>query len=302
MGKLLIICGATATGKTELAVKCAQKLNSEIISADSQLIYRGLDIGTAKPTLDERGGIVHHMIDIVEPRQEFSVFDYAAGATPVIGRLLAHGKTPVICGGTGFYINSLLFDFAYGNAGADKTVREKYNKLLQEQGKEYIHALLEQVDPQTASRLHVNDTKRVIRALEIFETGGIKKSDQHDTLIPKYEYVAVAVNYQREELYARINSRVDGMFERGLIDEVKNLLNSGVDENCQCMQAIGYKEVVNCLKNGDNESTMRNIIKLNTRHYAKRQITFFKKLPNIFWIDPADATAEKVLELLNDRN
>ncbi len=282
-------------------MQCAQKLNTEIISADSQLIYRGLDIGTAKPTLSERGGIVHHMIDIVEPDEEFSVFDYEERATPLILRLISEGKTPIICGGTGFYINSLLFDFAYGNAGADKNIRDKYNRLLEEKGKEYLYALLTEVDVETAKKLHVNDTKRVIRALEIYELSGIKKSAQHDALIPKYEYLAVAVNYPREELYRRIDRRVDEMFERGLVEEVKNLLNRGIGENCQCMQAIGYKEVVNCLKSGDNESTMRDIIKLNTRHYAKRQITFFKKLPNIQWLEPECTMAERIVEMLNER-
>lgn len=301
MDKLLIICGATATGKTALAVECAKKLNTEIISADSQLIYKGLDIGTAKPTISERGGIIHHMIDIIEPWEEFSVFDYAERATAVVNRLLSEGKTPVICGGTGFYINSLLFDFAYGNAGADKEIREKYNRLLEERGKEYIYDLLKQVDEETAAKLHVNDIKRVIRALEIYEASGIKKSTQRDEWKSKYNYLAVAINYPREELYRRIDLRVDEMFERGLIEEVKSLLNCGIDENCQCMQAIGYKEVANCLKNGDNESTMRDIIKLNTRHYAKRQITFFKKLPNIEWLEPESATAEKIVEILNGR-
>ncbi len=299
MGKLLIICGATASGKTALAVNCAQKLDTEIISADSQLIYKGLDIGTAKPTISERGGIIHHMIDIIEPWEGFSVFDYAERATAIVDKLLSEGKTPIICGGTGFYINSLLFDLAYGNAGADKSIREKYNRLLEENGKKYIYGLLKQVDEETAEKLHVNDTKRVIRALEIYEASGIKKSAQHDRLIPKYEYIAVAINYPREELYRRIDRRVGEMFERGLVDEVENLLKRGINENCQCMQAIGYKEVVNCLKNGDNESTMRDIIKLNTRHYAKRQITFFKKLPNIHWLEPECATAERIMELFD---
>lgn len=301
MGKILVICGATASGKTGLAVACAKKLNSEVISADSQLVYRGLDIGTAKPTAAERQGIIHHLIDVAEPKQNFSVFDYAELAIPVVDRLLSEGKTPVICGGTGFYINSILFEFAYGHTGADALIREKYNNLLEERGKEYLFSLLKEIDPETAEKLHLNDTKRVIRALEIYETSGRKKSDQHDELIPKYDYLAVAIDFPREELYRRIDMRVDEMFEQGLVGEVENLLASGVDENCQSMQAIGYKEVLKCLNNGDNHSTMRDIIKLNTRHYAKRQITFFKKLPNIIWIKPEDANSEKIVELLNER-
>ena len=298
---MLVICGPTASGKTGLAVACAKKLNTEIISADSQLVYRGLNIGTAKPTEEERCGIVHHMIDVADPKDNFSVFDYSERAIPIVNRLVDNGKTPIICGGTGFYINSILFDFAYGHTGADCAIRDKYNALLIERGKEYIYGLLQNVDPETAEKLHVNDTKRVVRALEIYEASGKKKSEQNDELIPKYDYLAVAVNYPREELYKRIDMRVDQMFECGLIDEIESLLANGVDENCQSMQAIGYKEVLKCLKNGDNHSTMRDIIKQNTRHYAKRQITFFKKLPDILWLEPKAATPDRIAELLNER-
>ncbi len=299
--KLLIICGATATGKSALAVGCAKALGTEIISADSQLVYRGLNIGTAKPTVAERGGILHHMIDVVGAKEKFSVSDYEQRTLPIIDRLLGEGKTPVICGGTGFYINSILYDLSYGNSEADSEVRDKYNKILKENGKEYLFGLLKQVDPASAEILHVNDTKRVIRALEIYETTGRRKSEQCDKKVPRYDYCAVAIDYPRDELYRRIDCRVDFMFNSGLVDEVKGLLEDGVDENCQCLQAIGYKEVVEGLKNGLNDSTMRDIIKQNTRHYAKRQITFFKKLEGIIWIKPQEANPNRVLELLNER-
>ncbi len=298
--KVLVICGATASGKTRLAVDCALKLNTEVISADSQLIYRGLNIGTAKPTAEEMRGVKHHMIDVVEPTEAFSVSDYAETALPVLENLLSSNKTPIICGGTGFYINALLFDLGYGNAAADENVRKKYADFLEKNGKDALFSKLKEVDPETAALLHPNDIKRVIRALEIFEVSGKKKSAQHDGYIPKYEYVAVAVNYPREVLYERINRRVDEMFKCGLVEEVESLLRRGINENFQCMQAIGYKEVVFGLRNGDLRSTMSNIIKQNTRHYAKRQITFFKKMPNIVWVDPKDATADKLLEILNE--
>jgi len=297
--KVLVICGATASGKTSLAVDCALSLNTEIISADSQLVYKGLNIGTAKPTEEEMKGVKHHMIDVVEPNEKFSVSDYESMASPILKRLLSDGRTPIICGGTGFYINSLLFDLSYGNAPANPELREKYGELLENQGKEALFEVLKKVDPETALKLHPNDTKRVIRALEIAESGKLKSELSDDGLTPKYDFVAVAINFPREELYARIEQRVDKMFDDGLIDEVKNLLNSGVDENCQSMQAIGYKEVVQSLKNGDLESTMRGIIKQNTRHYAKRQLTFFKKLPNLVWIDRSENLKERVLEILN---
>lgn len=298
MGKVLVICGATATGKSALAVDAAKKLDTEIISADSQLIYRGLNIGTAKPTVAEMRGVTHHLIDIISPKQTFSVSDYEERAVPIVDRLLDRGKTPVICGGTGFYINSVLFKLGYGNVKANSEIRAKYEALLAERGKEYLFGVLESVDKETAEKLHVNDTKRVIRALEIYEVSGVKKSEQHDEMIPRYDYVAVAIDYPREKLYERIDCRVDVMFNSGLIDEVKGLLNEGIDEKYQCMQAIGYKEVLEGLRFGYNESTMRDIIKRNTRRYAKRQITFFKKLNNIIWLKPDEANADRITELL----
>lgn len=299
MNKVLVICGATASGKTSLAVDCALKLNTEVISADSQIIYKGLDIGTAKPTKEEMRGVKHHLIDVVNPNESFSVSDYKENAMPVLNSLLNKGKTPIICGGTGFYINSLLFDLSYGNVAADNSIREKYAKILKEEGAQALYDRLKSVDFETAQKLHVNDTKRIIRALEIYEVSGKKKSEQNDSLVPLFDYTAVAINYPREELYKRIDVRVDQMFECGLVEEVKNLLKSGIDEKCQCMQAIGYKEVVFGLNNGYLDSTMRGIIRQNTRHYAKRQITFFKKLPNICWLEPENATAEKIMEIMN---
>ena len=301
MKRVLVICGATATGKTSLAVDCAKALNSEIISADSQLVYRGLNIGTAKPTVAEMQGVNHHLIDIVGAAENFSVSDYEERALPIIQRLLNDGKTPVVCGGTGFYINSLLYNLGYGNVKADASVRARYEALLAERGKEYVYELLKQVDPESAEKLHVNDTKRVVRALEIYEVSGKKKSEQKDELKPRFDYLAVAIDYPREALYKRIDCRVDVMFNSGLIEEVTRLKSVGINENCQSMQAIGYKEVLEGLKNGLNDSTMRDIIKKNTRHYAKRQNTFFKKLKGIVWLKPEEATAENVLRLLNER-
>ncbi len=300
MNKILVICGATASGKTSLAVECAKKLNTEVISADSQLIYKGLNIGTAKPSAEEMCGIKHHMIDTVEPSESFNVGNYREKALPIMKKLLSENKIPVICGGTGFYINSLLFDLSYGNTEGSEEVRRRYAEFLDQNGKEALFEKLREADPETAEKLHVNDVKRIIRALEIYELSGKKKSEQNDTLISEYDYLAVAIDWKREELYERINMRVDKMFEDGLVEEVQGLLSRGIDEKFQCMQAIGYKEVVFGLKNGDLHSTMRDIIKQNTRHYAKRQIVFFKKLPNIVWLNPKEATAEHIAEMLNE--
>lgn len=302
MKKAIVVCGATATGKTELAVRCAAALNGEVISADALLVYRGLNVGTAKPTESERAGIAHHLIDVADPTDRFSVSDYERLALPVLERLLAEGKTPVVCGGTGFYLNALLYRRTLGGAPADENVRRKYQTVAEEKGKDYLHGLLREVDPVCAEKLHPNDVKRVIRALEIYETTGKRKSEQNDAPTPRFPFLAVAFDYPREELYARIDRRVDEMMRRGLVDEVRGLLRDGVPEDAQCMQGIGYKEVVEGLKNGYNQSIMSDIIKKNTRNYAKRQLTFFKKMENLHRLTPGDmqSAVREVIRLYDD--
>lgn len=298
MGKVLVICGATASGKTSLSVECAKLLDTEIISADSMLVYQGLNVGTAKPTKSERQGVKHHLIDVVPPRDSFSVSDYEARALPIVQELLAKGKTPIICGGTGFYVNALLYKSQFGNVGANEEIRAKYEKLQQEYGNSYLHALLREKDPESAEKLHENDVKRVIRALEIYDLTGKPKSTQGDTLDPRFNFVAVSINYPRETLYERINLRVDQMFEDGLLQEVQSLMDSGITQDMQCMQGIGYKEVLEGLSSGWSEEEIKELIKKNTRNYAKRQITFFKRLQNHVQLTPQEATAENVVKLL----
>ena len=296
--RVLVICGPTASGKTSLAVECARALDTEIISADSMLVYKGLDIGTAKPSASERKGVVHHLIDVAEPTESFSVSDYERLALPVVQSLLSRGKTPVICGGTGFYINSVLYKSQFGKTGANPEIRKKYETYLEENGKERLHALLKECDPESASRLHPNDTKRVIRALEIFETTGRKKSDQHDLPVPRFDFACVSVGYPREELYERINRRVDGMLNAGLAEEVRSLLERGIPLSAQCMQGIGYKEMAEGMRQGWPMTEIAELIKKNTRNYAKRQITFFRRMNNHTVLSPEHATAEEVLKLL----
>ena len=297
--KIIIICGPTASSKSALAIACAKLLNSEIISADSMNVYKGLDIGTAKPTLEEMQGIKHHLIDVVSPFDTFSVGDYKERALPIINSLLSQGKTPIICGGTGFYINSILFDLSYGNSEANLEVREKYQKLAQEYGNEYVFNILKEKDLDSAKKLHPNDLKRVIRALEIFESG-IKKSDIKDDLTPMFDYDAYSIDFPREMLYDRINKRVDLMIKNGLIQEIKDLVDNGVKQSHQCMQGIGYKEVIPYLNGEYTLEECVNLIKLNTRHYAKRQITFFKKLPNLNCLQPKNVNllAQRIVDKL----
>ncbi|MBO5889135.1 MAG: tRNA (adenosine(37)-N6)-dimethylallyltransferase MiaA [Clostridia bacterium] len=297
--KILIICGATGSGKSSLAIEVAKKLNTEIISADSLAIYKELDIGTAKPTKEEQSIVKHHLIDVVSPFETFSVSDYESLALPIIDKLLSENKTPIICGGTGFYINSILYKLSYGGIPENLEVRNKFFELSKTEGVEAVHNELKKVDEESAKKLHPNDLVRVIRALEIYYGTGKKKSEQQDKLIPRYDYTAVTINHDREVLYSRINKRVDIMLENGLINEVKGLIDKGVTIDNQCMQGIGYKEVYDAIIN-DNFDNLKDLLKLNSRHYAKRQITFFKKLENLQYLNGnLEELTNKTIELLN---
>lgn len=295
--KIIIVCGPTATGKTSLAVNLAKALDTEVISADSMLIYKGFDIGTAKPTEEEKRGITHYMIDVADGNADFSVSDYKTLAMPTVKKLLSKGKTPIICGGTGFYINALLYDYSYGGAAANADIRAKYEDFLKNNGNDALFDILKQKDPETAEKLHKNDVKRIIRAIEIAEASGKPKSAYKDDVKPNFDYVAVTYGYEREELYRRIEKRVDLMFEKGLIKEVENLLKSGISPDAQAMQGIGYKETVAYLNGEISREEAIDRIKMNTRRYAKRQITFFKKLPGLKTLTPTD-DEKKVLEFL----
>ena len=284
-GKLVIILGPTASGKTELSLEVAKRLNGEIVSADSMLIYKGLDVGTAKPTSEEMSVYPHHMIDIISPTDPYTVFDYSKKAKEIVDDILCRGKTPIICGGTGFYIKSIIYNLSYGNNADTSEIREQYKRLIEEKGKEYVFDILKEKDPQSAEKLHYNDVKRVIRALEICDSGTVKSS-LNDSLAPVYDFDAYTFDFDREELYQRINLRVDRMFQNGLLSEVQSLLDSGIDNSFQCMQGIGYKEVYSYIKGELSFDEMVELLKKNTRNYAKRQITFFKKFENLTHLDP----------------
>lgn len=281
--RVIVICGATASGKSELAIKLAQELNTEIISADSLAIYKKLDIGTAKPSEEERKLVKHHLIDCVDEKSSFSVGDYENLAMPILKSLLNQGKIPIICGGTGFYINSLIYDLSYGNAGADEQIREKYKKIVALNGNEYLYSLLKSRDYESSLKISPNDVKRVIRALEIYDITGKRKSEILDDKKPRFPFIAFMPEWEREELYSRINLRVDLMLKKGLIEEVKGLISDGLTRDNQCMQGIGYKETYEAIISGDY-SNLAETIKQNTRRYAKRQITFFKKFENLNYI------------------
>ncbi len=299
-GKIIIVCGPTGSGKSALSINLAKKLNTEIISADSLAVYKELNIGTAKPTLEEQAEVKHHLINVASPFDDFSVFDYENLAKPIVDDLLKKGKTPIICGGTGFYINSILYKMSYGNIAENTEIRDKFLNLAKEKGASYVYNELKKVDPVSCEKIHENDVVRVVRALEIYYGTGKPKSEQNDKETPRYDYTAVMIDHDRHVLYDRINKRVDEMLEKGLIEEVKGLMSKGLNLSHQSMQGIGYKEVYDAIVN-NGFSTLADTIKINSRHYAKRQITFFKRLKDINYISGnLEELTEKTLKLFNN--
>ena len=289
--KMLCIVGPTATGKTRLSVALAQRLGAEIVSCDSMQLYRGMDVGTAKPTAQEMGGVRHHMIDCLDPREEFSVSRYVELADRCVQDILARGKPVIVVGGTGLYVDSLVAgrEFApFPQTGR----REALTARAEKEGIEPLMQELRAVDPEAAESIHPSNQKRVIRALEVYlETG--KTITQHNretrSRPPKYRPVWIGLDYvNRSALYARIDARVDEMFAQGLVDEVRRLLDGGVPERATSMQAIGYKELTAFLRGEGTEDAAREQIKLASRRYAKRQRTWFRRNPEVHWIDMPD--------------
>ena len=297
--KILVVCGPTGSGKSALSVELALKYGGEVISADSVAIYKDLDVGSAKPEIGEMKGVKHHMIDVVCPFDEFSVSDYEKMALPIVDDILSRGKLPIVCGGTGFYINSLLYKMSYGKAKGDEQIRFKYQQMANEQGNSAVFEVLKEKDPETAQILHENDLVRVIRALEIVESTGVKKSDIIDEKTPRFDFISIMTDMPRDLLYDRINRRVDVMVEKGIEDEVKGLISKGVTIQNQCMQGIGYKEVYGSIVNG--EPFPSELVKMNSRRYAKRQITFFKRNENLVKYNPLEVCEfEKLCKIIDN--
>ena len=296
---MIIIGGATATGKSSVAIQVAKKLNGEIISADSMQIYKYMDIGTAKIKKEEQEGIPHYMIDIIEPYESFSVANFSDMVKPIIADIEKRGKLAIVVGGTGLYINSLIYDYkpAEFNEELRKKLYEEYNIY----GLDYIYNKLTKIDYLATKRIHKNNVKRVIRALEVkILTGNsiLDKSDKSNVC----QYPIYILNKPREKLYANIDERVDKMFLQGLIEEVKDLVsNKHINFDNQSMQAIGYKEFKEYFNNEINETDLRNLIKQHTRNYAKRQITWFKSIINANWYD-AENQDDIVLNIINDNS
>ena len=286
--KILVIVGPTASGKTRMAVELAQRHNGEVISADSMQIYRTMDIGTAKPTQEEMGGIPHHMIDVADPEEDFSVARYVEMAARCVDDVLARGKLPIVAGGTGLYIDSLLSGRTFAPFSPDSALRGELERELAEKGGQAMLEALGQVDPEAAQRLHPNDHKRIIRALEVYRSTG-KTITQHNretqAIPPRYNALTIGLAFQdRQAMWRRIDQRVDEMVAAGLEDEVRRLLTSGISPKCTAMQAIGYKEFTQALSGEMTWQEAADVVKLRSRQYAKRQLTWFGRNPNTRWV------------------
>ena len=297
MNNIICIAGPTASGKTALAVELAKRFHGEVVSCDSMQIYRRMDIGTAKPFPEERQGIPHHMIDVAEPDEDFSVSRYCEMATPILDDILNRGKTAIIAGGTGLYMDSLIRgnDFApFPSTG----VRER----LEQEPIEDVYARLQVIDPEAAARLHLADKKRIIRAMEVYlETGEtITEHDRRSRAIPaKYDPVWFALeDEERADLYERIDRRVDVMLQQGLVEEIRALLSEGIDPRCTAMQAIGYKEFVDALEGRMTVEAAADQVRQSSRHYAKRQLTWFRRNKSIHWLRRSKTVgSEEILSL-----
>lgn len=307
--EIIVVCGPTATGKTRLGIELAEQLNGEIVSADSMQIYRRMDIGTAKATAEERARVPHHMLDVAEPWEDYSVSRYVQEAGQICDALLAAGKTPILVGGTGLYIDSLLSgrDFAERDTG-DESLRAALNAEYDERGGERMLEDLRAFDPERAAKLHPADKRRIVRAIEIFRLTG-RTITQHDAETrarpPRYRAFTVTLTYlDRADLYGRIDSRVDAMIAEGLFEEVESLLKEGLSADCTAMQAIGYKEAVLALRGELSRGEAAELIKQNSRRYAKRQLTWFGRNPAAHWFrwdhcPDFDAARGEILRLLS---
>lgn len=277
--KLIVIAGPTASGKTGISVKLAQNIGGEIVSADSMQIYRHMDIGSAKITEEEKRNIPHHMIDIADPLENYDVVRYKEDAKAVIEDIYSRDKIPVMAGGTGMYIDAVIRNISYGGFTGDPKLREELKEISLEKGNEYLHNILKKEDPEAASNIHMNNVKRVIRALEVTRSLGIPFSSmqrEEKSLTDEYRVYYYYLNMDRQKLYERINQRVDIMMEKGLEWEVKKLISMGLTENHQSMQGIGYKEMIPYFRGEIGLSEAAELIRQHSRNYAKRQLTWFK--------------------------
>ena len=287
-GKLVILTGPTAVGKTALSVALAKKIGGEIISADSMQVYRGMDIGSAKVTAEEMQGVPHFLIDEFDPAEEFHVVRFQEYAKRYIREIQERGHIPILVGGTGFYIQAVLYDIDFTENGSDHSYREELETLAKEHGAEYLHTMLASVDPASAEAIHANNVKRVIRALEFYQETGERISEHNEEERQKaspYQFAYFVLNDARDRIYANIDYRVDLMLEHGLVDEVRHLQAQGCTRDMVSMQGLGYKEILDYLDGRCSYEEAVRVLKRDTRHFAKRQLTWFRRERDVIWVD-----------------
>lgn len=301
--KVIVIGGPTASGKTTLSIELAKKINGEIVSADSMQIYKEMNIGTAKPDEQEMQGIKHYMLDFVSPEERYSVADYKREAKKAIEEILKKGKVPIVIGGTGLYIESLIYEIEFPKIETDLEYRKKLEEVIEKKGLEYLYKEAIRIDEKAMEKISCNDKKRILRVLEIYhQTGKTKTEIENDSRKePSYNYKFFAIDMQREILYDRINKRVDIMLEKGLVDEVRTLYEK-YDNFPTAMQGLGYKEVVEYLEKKLSYEEMIEKIKMESRRYAKRQLTWFRKYENITWLNGLDDIEKNISIIINEYN
>ena len=302
---MIILTGPTAVGKTDLSIQLAKAMNGEIISADSMQVYRHMDIGSAKVTPEEMDGVPHHLIDVLEPEEEFNVVVFQKLAKEALTGIYERGHIPIIVGGTGFYIQALLYDIDFTENDGDTAIRRELEKLAQTQGAGCLHQMLQEIDPESAAAIHQNNVKRVIRAIEFYRQTGKKISlhnEQEREKQSPYQFLYYVLDTDRKTLYERIDRRVDLMVEHGLVDEVKHLADMGCTRDMVSMQGLGYKEILDYLSGEIPLEEAVYILKRDTRHFAKRQITWFKRERDVRWLEleQFQNDRKKVLEHILD--
>ena len=300
--KVIVICGPTASGKTALSIELAKKINGEIVSCDSMQIYKDMNIGTAKPTIEEMQGIQHYLLDFVEPDKRYSVAEYKKDAETAIEEILSKGKIPIVVGGTGLYVDSLIYGIEYQDIPLDEEYRNKLEQIANEKGLEVLYEKAKQIDEQAMQKISPNDKKRIMRVLEIYKATGKTKTEQEIESRKnevKYDFKVFAINMDREVLYDRINKRVDMMIEQGLIEEVQTIIQK-YSEFPTAMQGLGYKEVVEYLNGKCSKEEMIEKIKMETRRYAKRQLTWFRKNKQTIWINGLNSRESNVQFIVNN--
>ena len=288
---LIILTGPTASGKTALSVELAKRIGGEIISADSMQVYRYMDVGSAKVTTEEMDGVPHHLIDVLDPQDSFNVVTFQEMAKEAMKKIYANGHIPIVAGGTGFYIQALLYDIDFTDNDGDMEYRHHLEELAKEQGAEVLHSMLKEVDPPSAEAIHANNVKRVIRALEFYKKTGQRISDHNEEERQKespYNFAYYVLNMDRATLYDRIDLRVDKMIEAGLEEEVKQLKAMGCTRDMVSMQGLGYKEILDYLNGELSLEEAVYILKRDTRHFAKRQLTWFKREKDVIWVNKPD--------------